>query len=371
MRIITLIRFMLFCAMFFCATIASATKLHVVVVGDTGDASIGQSVATDIKAYREIASKIERALAESGITTDFTVLSGSKCSYNSLDSFLDNFSCKGDIVFFIYNGHGGRSHQDESQFPRMCLGESYAEKWMKISDLVARLKAKNPRMQVVLTDCCNSYYDRVRNNEESALSGIVADFSEEGLRQLFLNNTGDVCITAASPGEYGWCTNLGGSLTLGFRQALSDETKEKGSAATWEDVMSRTTKLVYDDSYKKYSNGWISNTQRPVYEVHVNGVGTPSPDDNVDSDEVVDSDNTQPDSDEDFDDEIYEDYDEGEGIITNFGDTLINFMITLIIGLFFVYLPKITNNDGTIFSIIRIGGFLIILYAVVKFLSNI
>ena len=371
MRAKTIIQLMLFCAVFFCATAAYATKLYVVVVGDTGDSSIGQSVTTDIKTYREIASKIESALSESGVTTNFTELSGSKCSFNSLDSFLDVFSCRGDIVFFIYNGHGGRSHQDESKFPRMCLGESYAEKWMKISDLVARLKAKRPRLQVILADCCNSYYDRARNNEESALSGVVADFSEEGLRQLFLNNTGDVCITAASPGEYGWCTNLGGYLTLGFRQALNDVTSERGGSATWEDVLNRTTNLVYTESYKNYSNGWISNTQKPVYDVHVNGADTPSPDDNVNSDVVVDSDDAQPDSDTDFVDEEDEEEDEGYEIVSGFGDALANFMVTLIIGLFFIYLPKIVNNDGTIFSIIRIAGFLIILYAVFKFLSNI
>lgn len=244
-------------------------KLHVVIFADTNDGKIGAGVKADTKIWDNLVANISTVLKAKGVTVITYKYVGSNCQPVKLNGFLSTFSCKGDVVLFYYNGHGGRSHKDSSRFPRMCLASHYADQWIKVSDVISNIKAKEPRLQILIADCCNSYYDRgVR--EESYQANLKLD--EQILQNLFLNYTGAVCITAASPGEYGWCTNRGSYLTINFSEILSDANR-RGNATTWESVFKDTSDKVYKDTKTQYERRYISKSQRPVYEVNVTKLG--------------------------------------------------------------------------------------------------
>lgn len=355
---------------------ARGTQVKILVFGDTNDASIGQSVATDIKAYKKLAGDIKAAVKKDNVSTTLDIYSGDNCSYSKLDAYLNNLSCKNDIVIFIYNGHGGRSRKDESKFPRMCLASQYESNWMKISDLNDRLRKKNPRLMVVVTDCCNSYYDRRGGDNESAY-GITSNNSNgEGLRQLFLHFTGEVCITASSPGEYGWGTTQGGLLSLNFLDAIY-KFDAKGNSANWWDFIQTVSDNTYNTSLQYYNNRWISNTQRPVFDVEVSKSDFNNDKDN-DSDsannDIVDvtddnSDNDETISDDfDDDDELYEDDFDFEDENVNTGRVLANSLWIALVGLLFLWIPKFLKLTGASANIMRLLGIIFIVWSIIVFL---
>lgn len=366
-------------------------KMHIVIFADTNDPKIGQSVATDVRLIRNMVGEIDKILANNDVSTDFKEFSGSNCSYNQLQSFLNGLSCKDDIVFFLYNGHGARSHKDDStsKFPRMCLASNNLAEWMKISDLNNQLRAKQPRLMVVFTDCCNSYFDR-KGKENGIIRDKMPSLEGNGIKELFLNNQGEVCITAASPGEYGWCNIYGSYLTLNIINELQNIDK-KGSAATWQELLKNTSDQTFYQTSQLYNNHSISNTQRPVYDLNVKSIKVDN-NSNNDDDNITDiEDNQDTDSvdnnvvndnnDDDFNDVNNDDsFSDDNTEVDEYGNPVVNAahglgrafshsIIIFIIGLIFILVPKKLNLDGLISTILTVIGVFIILKALYDFFT--
>lgn len=360
--------------------IAGNTQLKIIVFGDTNDPSIGQSVTADIKSYKKLATDIKAAVENDGVRTTLDIYSGDNCSYSQLNEYLNNLSCEDDIILFIYNGHGGRSHADESKYPRMCLASSYESNWMKVSDLNERLRRKNPRLMVVVTDCCNSYYDRQRGSNESAFGASINQYNGQGLRQLFLNNVGEVCITGASPGEYGWGGTNGGMLSLSFINQIYKADSQEDSA-NWQDLIQTVSDDTYNTSLKYYNYRLISNTQRPVFDVSVREVDYNNSIDNSDNinndsnnvnntnDDVVSDANDNGDF---TDDNLYEDeeYDEDDyNDDTSYNRSFTNAFLLILLGILFLWIPKKLDLSDTFSLVVRIIGILFFIGALMEFFN--
>lgn len=356
---------------------AENVRLKILVVGDTNDSSIGRSVANDMESYKKLAKDIGCAVKSEGVVTTLNVFAGDKCSYDSLKSFLESFSCKGDVVLFIYNGHGGRSHQDVSKFPRMCLGSNYVDKWMKVSELNETLSQKKPRLMVVVTDCCNSYYDRAGNDANEYCANTYQR-TGEGFKELFLHSTGRVCITGSSPGEYGWALPQGGMLSLIFLNTIYSF-DSKGRNASWQDLLQVVSDETYNTSLQYYNNRRISKTQRPLYDVNVsksdftNNIDRDEPDkddiNNVDDcidDRNLNFDDEDLNKDEYFDDDgLYEDEEPSCG----FGQAFASSFWIFIIGFLFIWVPDYIGIEGTFAKLMRFAGVSCFVWALIVFFS--
>lgn len=239
------------------------SKIHMALFCDTNDEKIGESMLMDVKIYKQLMNDIAQALMQQGVQADARIFIGDDCSPSCARDYVRNLSCKDDVVFFVYSGHGGRSHDDdkESNFPRMCFGSN--TDLVKVVEIVNTIKSKQPRLIVMVSDCCNSYYDR-RNPTESMTTGYIAG-SGDGLRALFLNQTGVACITAASPGEYGWCTKNGGYLTVSLRDAIYKACDM--TSPTWEIIFKETREKTYNMTVLHGT----PKTQTPYYEVNATG----------------------------------------------------------------------------------------------------
>lgn len=362
------------------------TKIHMVAFCDTGDEKIGNNVQLDLNTYRQLMTDISNALKSEGVVSSTNMYSGAQCTPSQARSYIKELSCRDDIVLFFYSGHGGRSHNDdvESKFPRMSLGGSGEP--VKVTEIISTLEKKRPRLIVMVTDCCNSYYDRSSSSSTQSINNSRGG-SGEGFRTLFLKNRGVACITAASPGEFGWCSSNGGYLTESIKEAFY-EADEAGSSASWDTLFKNTR----DNTYNATRKDGCPKTQTPYYEVRVTDFSTDSPGPSIGDDTT---DNTTID---DTDDDTGGSSaggnvgsNTGGYTTTNSGTTssnnnhssehkrkksfsggkILNFSVLLLLGLVVCFkLPKWIKMPSVLELIVRIIGGLLILKAVLDLFTK-
>lgn len=177
-----------------------------VLFGNTTDGSIGQSMMIDVSYYDYLYSELKMVLANEGVDVKYNRFIGNDCSPQNVNNYLDNLSCNGDIVFFIYTGHGGRSYSDTSKFPRMCLGSNYADEWIKVSRVVDIIKSKGARFQIIVADCCNSYYDRPTRQNAEGFAGKTGIISANVIKNCLMKLTA-MCVLQQLLQE-----NMGGAI---------------------------------------------------------------------------------------------------------------------------------------------------------------
>lgn len=366
----------------------AANTVHVIVVGDTNDAKIGTAVKTDIKLFDKLVTDLRSLASSNGYSLKTHIMIGSDCSPSYVNNAINSLSANNDIIIFYYSGHGGRSHKDDatSRFPRMCLGlgSRYADQWIKVSDCLDRLRAKGPRFILMITDCCNSYFDRKSSEQSATLHGFSG--SNDVLRKLFFESTGYASITGASPGEYGWCTQNGAYLTLSFLDQLDKAINTNNTSITWQQLMKSVSDDTFETTNKLYKARRISNSQRPVFEVSVvvgnsgnsnggNNNGGGSNDGNGSNNPTTD-----------YPPSVYDNpYNDGANVNNsnnNYYDYVNNhnpnnhtnpkfgfgniftFIISLLLGWFLIKkIPELLNLDGVILFVVKIIGVIIIIRA--------
>ena len=346
------------------------TKIHMALFCDTNDDKIGESALTDVKIYQHLMSDITNALRSQNVQADSKTFVGNDCSPRNARNYINNLSCKNDIVLFLYSGHGGRSHDDdkESKFPRMCFGSS--SDLVKVTEVINTLKSKQPRLIVIVADCCNSYYDR-RSTSSESFERIDAG-NGDGFRKLFLNYSGIVCITAASPGEYGWCTSAGGYLTVNLNDALYRACASSENIS-WESVLKETQRKTYDMTV---SHG-TPKTQTPYYEIQATGTNNNGDIGSNNNSSGNTNGNSQTDNSNGYSDNYVNNNNNGNGNSNQhnigqkrggFSEALIHSFPIILIGFLIGFkLPQWLNFSDKVVKICRIVGVIIIIKGIIDF----
>jgi hypothetical protein len=239
----------------------------------------------------------------------------------------------------------------------------------------------------MITDCCNSYFDRKSSEQSATLHGFSGN--NDVLRKLFFESTGYASITGASPGEYGWCTQNGAYLTLSFLDQLDKAINTNNTSITWQQLMKSVSDDTFETTNKLYKARRISNSQRPVFEVSVvvgnsgnsdggnnNGGGSNDGNGNVNNgNSNPTTDYTPPVYDSPNNDGVnvnnnnnYYDYvnnNPNRHTKPKFGmGNIITFVISLLIGwLLIKKVPELLNLDGIISLIVKVIGVIIVVRA--------
>jgi hypothetical protein len=238
-------------------TNSSSSTLHLVLVANTFDPTIGSGCATDERNLRNEFSEVADAL---GVSFREYIVDGSSFSKESVLSQLNSISpSSNDIVLFIYRGHGFRWKNQTEDWPRMDLRtSSYADitdnTSMNLAEVYTVLKNKGARLNIVLADCCNSEVDVSSVTTSNYLTFQVDNNSDIGkLKKLFLNADGMILSAAAQKGEVSWTTPQGGLYSMSFLQALREEISYLSSApCSWNDLISKTISLARNKSTPAY-----------------------------------------------------------------------------------------------------------------------
>ncbi len=226
------------CILFFCITVlyaapAAAAQLHAILVADTNDCSIGNSVACDLEEMQvlmaQIASGADMELAEK-------IFQGRSCHPKLVKDYLERLEVDDDdVVVYYQSSHGFRTANMHEQWPALYFGAGkHALRLQDISDVIKR---KKPAFSLVLADVCNSV-SSYTPPFETINSRQILDGSQraDGFWYLFREATGNVTACSSKPGQYSYCIPYGGGVfTTAMLEAMDTVVEEP--QPTWNRVM--------------------------------------------------------------------------------------------------------------------------------------
>ncbi|HRH61005.1 MAG TPA: caspase family protein, partial [Chitinophagaceae bacterium] len=202
------------------------TKLMLLVVANTEDEEIGATCVKDkdrmLKTFGDLAEFLQIQFVPKTIF-------GADYNKKNVDDAINALKpSPNDIVVFYYTGHGfGYIQNNNELFPYIALTaksfEDPVKNSLNMENVFERIKSKGARMNLVLSDCCNS--------DINGRNTIVGDFASTrpsqlpwdtaNCRKLFLESKISILGTAAKKGEYSAGTgSLGGIFTYNFRTAM-------------------------------------------------------------------------------------------------------------------------------------------------------
>ena len=222
----------------------------IIVIADNYPNPANNKIAGSMKINLKYMKYFIKKLKASGaitVKTPVIIKGRSATGRNMMDAIKKAKVGKNDVLFVYYGGHGGMSRG--KTFIYAC-----DEKMLLRSDLEKAMKAKKSRLKILITDCCSSSIDTMPS--ERAFS-LRSGNTKKNLKTLFNNYKGFYHITAATEGEYGWGSSVGGGY---FTEALISKVLTQNPPASWENVSVNTRALTVKTFKRSYR--WISDSYK-------------------------------------------------------------------------------------------------------------
>jgi len=253
------------------------TKLHFVLVANTNDPRIGYSVQKDVI---NITSQIKDVAIFLNLPLNLVEISGTKFGKAGVETALNNLKPgTNDIVIFYYSGHGYSNDRNANeQYPQFDLRQSRFDDvlvaTLNASEVLTKIKSKNARLNLVITDCCNSSLGLLKpEGKNFALTTkSLMSWEKSYCYDLFMKSKGTVIATAAKKGQYAYGnTDVGGyftsNLIISMEKYLS---KFQTSTPTWQEIIAEAQTTTVSLSLTNICTANTSCRQDPVYVVSVN-----------------------------------------------------------------------------------------------------
>ena len=269
------------------ATQVQAKTIHWLTFIDTTDPNVGETDQNTRKIlYARWIDLVNASLKEQGYNVNIIDIYGSKTSPENCKNIINDFDCKQgeDIVVFYYVGHG-TENTGTSKFPLMLMASSDVNKFIPHDWVHNKLKSLNPRLTVTISMCCNA--------RQGAPGRIAPTFSpnygnayidqatSESIKKMFLDYTGDIKITSATPPESSWGCNSNIGLTDFFTLNLLIQFNEqlpKNSNPNWISMMKDVKNGVSSDvrTCEPIQLRFPGTTQTPYWESNLSSASRPS-----------------------------------------------------------------------------------------------
>ncbi|MDR2441083.1 MAG: caspase family protein [Planctomycetaceae bacterium] len=227
---------------------AAAQKIHLVIAADTNaEGGVGAFVKID---QHKIKQLFESNVPDSQLK--ITMIAAEEMRGSNILAAIDSLeSSNEDTIVFYYSGHGGFDRQKQEQFLQLKLGHLYRP------ELLKHIQQKQPRLSVLLTDCCNVQIDVMEAAQER--QSEVITFSKEIsplFATLFFHCKGVVDITSSKLGEYSGCDmkkNRGSCFTYPFVDLM--KVNKDNVDMDWDKFVTELAAKVNDAFKESYPNG--------------------------------------------------------------------------------------------------------------------
>lgn len=210
-------------------------------------------------------------LLEDNYYFSITRIDGNNCTKENIKNIIDELDVEPqDVVFTFYGGHGSHAmNNEEDPWPQFCMNTSDERKWLPMALVDKWVSAKNPRLSIVMANCCNKEQNGVsvkpmwaNDDRATKLDGLNA----EAFVKLF-NAKGRVMSTSSKLGQYSWCNPYGGLFTNQFWAAMQKLGEGKINP-DWESLLNEASAELTI----RTNDGTVK--QNPYYKTYLNGKTT-------------------------------------------------------------------------------------------------
>lgn len=227
--------------------LASNVKMFTIIVANTLDPEIGKSTLLD---RDQMMKYFDTLCTYAGIQKmPPLVIDGD--NYNKANVIKAINGLKpgpNDIVVFYYSGHGFRKDNDNRVYPYIDLrphgpmfAATYLVNSLNMQDIYTTIISQHARLNLVISDCCNTKVEDGKPIGKSALTGRgILDWSPANFVNLFLNpQPRNLLFTAADVNQKAACDSATGSFfSIYFREALNNNLSRTRKSTNWDQVIS-------------------------------------------------------------------------------------------------------------------------------------
>lgn len=225
-------------------------KLHLLIVADIDDTTIGPSCDLDMKKALTTFDSIRKHI---GLQFNPKAIYGKTYSKKNVQSAIANLKpSPDDIVVFYYTGHGFRKLEEQRRFPNIKLKtfhknrKDVLDNSMNMEDIFNSIRKKGARLNLVFSDCCNDDIETVNaeGKKPGEKRGSTIDWNDTNIRDLFLNKTRlSILATAAQNGQRASSNrSFGGFFTYFFKIAIENFSSKLKYKVSWEQILTDTRK---------------------------------------------------------------------------------------------------------------------------------
>lgn len=234
------------------AAAARAGEIHAILVSDPNnimsehvqDISVG--VRVNVAKMKTLLGQIAR---KGAVTVKTTEVTGDDFSCANINRAVAELSVQpDDTVLFYYAGHGFRSAATQGKFPEFFCDEAVfanGQSAARLSQIVADIKRKGPRLTIAIADTCNK--DDVLP-PAIVPQGAGRPPKKQAIKRLFLDYRGTITVSGAIPGQSSWYRvtglDIGGLFTQQFLTALNTALGSDAPLPTWAKVLDAATKRI-------------------------------------------------------------------------------------------------------------------------------
>ncbi|HTE13141.1 MAG TPA: caspase family protein [Chitinophagaceae bacterium] len=252
-------------------------KLYLLVVADTLDKEIGHSCSLDVSRIIETFQGIATYF---GIKFFPKTIAGAAYNKKNVETAISGLRpSANDIVVFYYSGHGYRKEAENRRFPNLKLKTNHKNlqdvllNSMNIEDIFLSIKKKPARLNLVLSDCCNSDIEitNATGRKPGKIKGSGIEWNGDNCRALFLNKTPmSILATAADNGQKASSNNdFGGFFSYYFKTSMENYCSKFKSNVSWDQVLQDTkTQTIFKAKHTYCDKPYIPENicnQYPYY----------------------------------------------------------------------------------------------------------